>query len=78
MAKVKRPRHPNKEIEAAVRYGEERGWSLTKSSGRAHAWGIMRCPLGRRGGCGFSVPSTPREPEVVAKRIIHRVDRCHH
>src|SRR5881227_3578283 len=37
-----RPRHPNKEIEAAVRYAEARGWTLTPAKG--HAWGRLRCP----------------------------------
>jgi hypothetical protein len=36
---AKRPRHPNKEIEAAVQYAEVNGWTCTVLGG--HAWGIL-------------------------------------
>jgi hypothetical protein len=69
-------RHPNKEIEAAVAYAESRGWTLTPS--RGHAWGILRCPHGQRGGCQRSVFSTPRNPENHARWIRRVVDNCPH
>lgn len=78
MATGGRPRHPNKEIEAAIRYSEARGWVCTKAHGNAHAWGRLRCPFGQRGGCQFSVWSTPRDPQGVAAEIRRRVDRCPH
>lgn len=71
-----RPRHPNKEIEAAVQYAEAEGWTLMLS--RGHAWGHLRCPFGRRGGCITPVWSTPRSPEAHADRIRRDVDRCQH
>ncbi len=37
-----RPRHPRKEIEAAVEYAIHCGWQHTKATG--HAWGMLRCP----------------------------------
>ena len=60
MAK-QRSRHPNKEIEAAVQYAEANGWTCTVPGG--HAWGILWCTHGRRGGCRFGVWSTPRSPD---------------
>ena len=36
-------RHPDKEIDAAVKHALGKGWILTKASG--HAWGILRCPI---------------------------------
>jgi hypothetical protein len=71
-----RPRHPNKEIEAAVRYAEGLGWTCTLSTG--HAWGRLRCAHGQRGGCQFSVWSTPRNAHNHAAQIRRRVDKCPH
>jgi hypothetical protein len=71
-----RLRHPNKEIEAAVAYAIGRGWTLTAA--RGHAWGILWCPHGRRGGCWMSVHSTPRVPRDHADQIRRNVDRCPH
>jgi hypothetical protein len=59
-----RPRHPDKDIEAAVSYAESCGWVCTISK-RGHAWGRLRCPYGQRGGCQFSVWSTPIRREVA-------------
>jgi len=36
---AKRPRHPDKDIEAAVKYAEANGWIWTPSGG--HAWGVF-------------------------------------
>src|SRR5438128_4828702 len=71
-----RSRHPNKEIEAAVVYAEAHGWTCTPAKG--HAWGIIRCPHGQRGGCQRSVWSTPRNPTAHAEWIMHVVDGCPH
>lgn len=40
--------HPDKHIREALRYAEEQGWTIRKSSGRAHAWGVIYCQLGHR------------------------------
>lgn len=71
-----RPRHPNKEIEAAVRHAEKHGWIWQLAPG--HAWGRLQCPSGRRDGCRVWVYSTPSFPEGHAKDIRKEVDRCRH
>jgi hypothetical protein len=73
-----RPRHPNKEIEAAVKYAEERGWRFIEPGGSAHAWGRLFCPHNDRDGCRMSVWSTPRSPENHARQIRRVVARCSH
>lgn len=73
--------HPIKEIEAAVRYAEENGWTWIKASG--HAWGILRCPWNdkecRCGEfCQASIWSTPRSGENHANQLRRVIDRCMH
>src|SRR5437660_12884274 len=70
--------HPNKHIREAVDYAVGRGWRLVKSGPRAHAWGRLYCPAQTRGGCIFTVYSTPRVPENHARYIRRRVDACPH
>ena len=70
------PRHPNKDIQAAVAYALERGWRLAKSNG--HAWGRLFCPRGARDGCQIAVYSTPRNPTAAARTIRREVDKCPH
>lgn len=70
------PNHPNKEIRAALTYAARKGWSVIKSA-KGHCWGIIRCPYGR-GGCQWSVWSTPRNPENHAQFLRRCVDRCPH
>lgn len=48
-----RPRHPSKEIEAAVAHAEALGWRVVPISG--HAWGRLYCPWADRDGCMVSV-----------------------
>jgi len=73
-----RSRHPNKDIEKAVKYAEENGWTLIKGAG--HCWGKLRCPQnkGCRGGiyCSSSIWSTPKVPEDLARKIRRAVDGC--
>jgi hypothetical protein len=73
---AKRPRHPNKDIEAAVQDAEAAGWTWTK--GKGHCWGRLWCPHGQRGGCQMSVWSTPRNPVGHARLIRKRVADCPH
>lgn len=68
--------HPNKEIQAALRFAEDRGWSVIPSQ-RGHCWGVIRCPHGR-GGCQKSVWSTPRSPENHARALRRFVSSCPH
>lgn len=71
-----RPRHPNKEIEAAVAHAEALGRRVVPISG--DAWGRLYCPWADRDGCMVSVWSTPRNAENHAKAIRRDVARCPH
>jgi hypothetical protein len=71
---VTRPRHPNKEVEAAVVYAESRDWSFRKMG----HWGRLFCPRADRDGCQVGVNSTPRDGDVHARQIRRAVDRCPH
>ncbi len=73
---MSRPRHPDKDIEAAVQYAEELGWIFEKSHG--HAWGRLKCPHSTREGCHLSVWSTPKVPEHHARHIRQTIDICPH
>lgn len=74
----KRNKHPNKEIENAIRYAENQGWRHQKSGGSAHAWGRLLCPLHARSGCQMSIWSTPRDADIHAKQIRRHIDKCKH
>ncbi|PWE17278.1 hypothetical protein DDZ18_06205 [Marinicauda salina] len=73
-----RPRHPDKDIEAAVAYLEGLGWRWRKAGGSAHAWGRMLCPRNDRSGCQCSVWTTPRNPRAHARTLRRYGDRCGH
>lgn len=73
-----RPRHPNKEIEAAVAHLESLGWTWKKPGTSAHAWGRLLCPQHDRNGCQVSVWSTPRNPVAHAQSLIRSAKRCNH
>jgi hypothetical protein len=73
---AKRPRHPNKDIEAAVQHAEAASWVWSK--GKGHCWGRLKCPSGKRGGCQFSIWSTPKNPVAHARQILKRVGDCPH
>ena len=75
---LKRKIHPKKEIEKAIQYAESKGWRYKKTSGSAHAWGRLLCPLQNREGCSMSIWSTPKIPETHAKQILKRVNSCNH
>lgn len=78
---TQRRRHPNKEIEAAVRHAEGHGWICILNSGSGYAWGKLRCPYNdkqcRCGSfCSKSVWSTPKVPEDMADSIKRTVEGC--
>ena len=52
---MKRSKHPNKEIERAVKYAESKGWRYQQSGNSAHAWGRLLCPFTAREGHAMSV-----------------------
>lgn len=71
-----RRRHPDAEIENAIRYAESLGWTVKMASG--HAWGRLFCPHATRAGCIVSVWSTPRSAGGHARHIRRAVDKCPH
>ncbi len=71
-----RPRHPDRDIEAAVAYAEALGWEFVRAG--SHAWGILRCPRRGRDGHRKSVYSTPRNPFAHARQIRRAVEACGH
>lgn len=75
---VRRCKHPNKEVEGAIKYAEKNGWVYKDSGGSSHAWGRLYCPLHTREGHTISIWSTPRSPYAHAKLIKAAVDKCHH
>jgi hypothetical protein len=78
-----RPKHPIKEIEAALVELESMGWSVEKAKGRsAHSWGYVLCPANAtdscRSGifCRMSVWSTPRAPRNHARELVKKAQGC--
>ncbi len=69
-------RHPNKHINAAIKYAVSKGWTQRKGGG--HAFVVIYCPAQIRGGHKMSVWSTPRNPEAHARDIVAYVDSCQH
>lgn len=73
-----RLKHPNKNIEKAIKYAESKGWRHQQTGGSAHAWGRLLCPLASREGHTMSIWSTPKNPDNHAKQIKRNVDACEH
>lgn len=71
---MSRPRHPSKEVEAAVAEAEARGWTFRPLG----HWGRLFCPQADRDGCQVGVNGTPRDPEAHARQIRRAIDRCPH
>lgn len=74
-----RRRHPDKDIEEALRYAEMRGWTV--EPGGSHAWGRMYCPYDDENcRCGefciTSIWSTPANATHHARALKRVVDRC--
>lgn len=75
---MERKKHPDKHIEKAVKYAEDKGWVYREAGKSAHAWGKLYCPLSNKEGCKMSIWSTPRDPVRHAKQIKRNVDKCKH
>ena len=76
---VARPKHPKREVEAALSHAEAMGWRV--GVGGSHAWGRIFCPYNdsecRCGEfCITSVWSTPRCPGNHADALRRVVDKC--
>lgn len=74
-----RSRHPDKDVEAALRHAEAHGWRVVQ--GGSHAWGKIYCPYDSKDcRCGefciTSVWSTPRNPVSHARALRRVVDKC--
>ena len=74
-------KHPNKEIQTALKYAEKKGWRI--ELGGSHAWGKIYCPNNdQQCRCGefciTSVWSTPRNPTNHARQLRRVVDNCIH
>jgi hypothetical protein len=72
-----RPKHPDKEIEAAIDYAESNGWEV-KTGGH---WGFLYCPYndsdcrcGTR--CKAGIWSSPKNAGTHAKQLRSVVDGC--
>ena len=70
-----RPRHPNKEIEKALREADEAGWAYRKPGKSSHVWGRMLLPGNPGEGAEFSVYCSPRNPGNTVKVIRRMVKR---
>lgn len=75
---TKRSKHPNKEIEVAIKYAESIGWEFRDSGDSSHAWGKLYCPLHTKEGHYMSIYSTPKNPSNYARLICQRVNKCEH
>lgn len=76
---MSRARHPNKEVEAAIRHAEHSGWRV--EVGGSHAWGKLYCPYNdsecRCGEfCITSIWSTPKNPVNHSRLLKRVVDKC--
>ncbi len=69
---ARRP-HSKKQIQTALRYAEQNGWTVTPTK-PGHRWGKAEC--GR--GCVISIWSTPRNPDSHATQIRRADDKCPH
>lgn len=72
-----RTRHPKKDVEQALRFAEEHGWTVTPTAS-GHRWGEMVCAHEGRDACRVSMWSTPKNPGNHASRLRQRVRNCPH
>jgi hypothetical protein len=73
LSNIPQGKHSKKEVEEALRYAEENGWTI-KQTRSGHRWGVAQCGHG----CQVSIWSTPKNPGNHAKHIRRGVDRCPH
>jgi hypothetical protein len=74
---MSRPKHSNKDVEAALKHAESSGWTV-KVGGH---WGFLYCPFndaecrcGTR--CKAGIWSSPKNPGNHAKQLREVVDGC--
>lgn len=75
---ARRPRHPSKDIEAAIAELEAAGWRWAPLGKSAHGWGKMLCPQHDMSDCIIFVYSTPRSAHNHAQAIRKKAEKCGH
>jgi hypothetical protein len=70
---IKRKRHPEQEIEAAIQWAEQRGWRYETSGQSAHVWGRLLCPIQERETESLSIWLTPKDAHMHAEQIRHHI-----
>ncbi len=71
-------RHPNKDVEKALRDAEDAGWKIEARGKRGHAWGRLHCPHEGQDRCQLLIYATPRNAYAHARAIRTRVKNCPH
>ena len=77
---MSRNKHPDKEIEAALKHAERNDWRVEESNG--HPWGQMLCSTkstsceGNGMWCRISIWSTPKNSHNHAQKLKKKVDSC--
>jgi hypothetical protein len=72
-----RHRHPKKDVQRALRFAEDHGWTVTPTAS-GHRWGEMVCGHQGRDACQVSIWSTPKNAGNHANRLRQRVRNCPH
>jgi len=73
-----RARHPEKEIEKALRDAEVDGAVIEVRGKKGHAWGRMNCGRGGQHECRLRIWSTPGNPYAHARDIRALMRKCPH
>lgn len=68
-------KHPNKHIRDAIEYAVSHGWHFVDSGKSSHAFCRLKCTFGHTEH-QMSVWSTPKNPEIHAKQILHKINQC--
>ena len=74
---TRRTRHPKKDVERALRFAEDQGWSVVPTPG-GHRWGEVICTHQGPDACRYSVWSTPKNAGNHANRLRQHVRNCPH
>lgn len=76
---MSRRRHPDKEIEATLKFAEFYGWRI--DVGGSHAWGRIRCPFNKPSCrhqmfCQQMIWTTPKNPSSHARALKRGITGC--
>jgi hypothetical protein len=70
------PRHQKKDIQVALKYAREQGWSLRKGTG--HLWGTIYCSRDANNSCLIKIYGTGANPSEGRKRVLEVITSCEH